>query len=134
MTSVELLEAVLDEIKGLRADMKTRPQAPSGAQTQRTGASGGGACFPNYGRSKGQPVAGATEVDLQYYAAGCRRTLADPDKARWYDKERALLETIEAEIRRQGGDTGQGSLAPSGNMGQQPDPTGNWGAEDDPPF
>lgn len=33
MTSEELLAAVLDEIKGLRADMKARPQAPSGAQT-----------------------------------------------------------------------------------------------------
>jgi hypothetical protein len=64
-----------------------------------------GDVFPNYGRSKGQPIAGASEQDLVFYANGCRRTLADPAKARWHDKERVLLATIEAELARQRGET-----------------------------
>jgi single-strand DNA-binding protein len=67
--------------------------APRGA-----GSGGGsGAVFPPYGRSKGQPVKGASAQDLEYYANGCRRTLADPEKARWHDRERVLLAAIEAE-------------------------------------
>jgi hypothetical protein len=58
--------------------------------------------FPPYGRSKGQPVSGATIQDLEYYASGCRRTLNDPAKSRWHDKERQLLAAIEAELARQG--------------------------------
>jgi hypothetical protein len=58
--------------------------------------------FPNYGRSKGAPIAGATQQDLDYYANGARRSLADPGKARFHDKERELLAVIEAEMQRQG--------------------------------
>ena len=36
-------------------------------------------------------------------AEQARRTLADPGKARFHDKERALLAVIEAEQARQGG-------------------------------
>jgi len=68
----------------------------------------GGMVFPPYGRSKGAPVAGASMQDLEYYAGGCRRTLNDPGKSRWHDKERQLLAAIEAEIARQGGSTGGG--------------------------
>ena len=57
-----------------------------------------GAVFPNYGRSKGMPVAGASVQDLEFYANGCRRSLADESKARWHDKERQLLAAIEAEL------------------------------------
>lgn len=73
------------------------------------GGGGGGAVFPPYGRSKGAPVAGASAGDLEFYASGCRRTLADPAKARWHDKERELLAAIEAEIARQG----SGGAAPA---------------------
>jgi hypothetical protein len=76
------------------------------------------AVFPNYGRSKGGPIRGATMQDLEYYANGARRSLADPGKARWHDKERALLASIEAEIARQrgggGGDEDRGG--PAGAM------------------
>jgi hypothetical protein len=69
----------------------------------------GGMVFPPYGRSKGAPIAGATLQDLEYYANGCRRTLNDPNKARWHDKERELLAAIEAEIAANGaGDPGGG--------------------------
>ena len=44
--------------------------------------------------------------DLEYYANGCKRTLNDPGKARWHDKEKVLLAAIEAEIARQGGGGG----------------------------
>jgi hypothetical protein len=64
----------------------------------------GGMVFPPYGRSKGQPIAGASMQDLDFYAKGCKRTLADPGKARWHDKERVLLAAIEAEIARQRGE------------------------------
>lgn len=77
-----------------------------GTPVAATGPSGSGlasAVFPPYGRSKGKPVSGATTEDLEYYAAGCRRTLEDANKARWHDKERVLLAAIEAELSRQGG-------------------------------
>lgn len=61
-----------------------------------------GPVFPNYGRSKGAPIAGATRQDLEYYASGCARSLADESKARFHDKERALLAAINAELERQG--------------------------------
>ncbi|MBI5546404.1 MAG: hypothetical protein HY901_21160 [Deltaproteobacteria bacterium] len=64
--------------------------------------------FPNYGRSKGAPISGASPSDLEYYANGARRSLADSSKARWHDKERALLAAIEAEVARQGGGGGGG--------------------------
>jgi hypothetical protein len=88
--------------------------APRGASTSRAAPAsrpaggGGGMLFPNYGRSKGMPVAGASMGDLEFYANGCRRTLADPGKSRWHDKERELLAAIEAEIERQRGGGGGG--------------------------
>jgi len=66
----------------------------------------GGMVFPPYGRSKGAPIVGASEQDLEFYASGCRRTLADPAKSRWHEKERVLLATIEAELARQRGGGG----------------------------
>lgn len=63
----------------------------------------GAAVFPPYGRAKGQPIHGATKEDLEYYAAGARRSLADPSKSRWHDKDRALLAAIEGELMRQQG-------------------------------
>lgn len=61
-----------------------------------------GPVFPPYGRSKGKPVAGASEGDLRFYESGCLRTLNDPEKARWHQKEEALLDAIRAELVRQG--------------------------------
>ena len=81
-----------------------------GAPKRRAAAPGGGGdglIFPPYGRSKGGPIAGATMQDLEYYANGSRRSLADPSKSRWHDKERQLLAAIEAEIARQRGESPQ---------------------------
>jgi len=71
--------------------------------------------FPPYGRSKGAPIRGASPQDLEFYANGARRTLADPGKARFHEKERALLAAIEAEQARQrseGGGEDMGSPPP----------------------
>jgi hypothetical protein len=77
------------------------------------GGGGGGEVFPNYGRSKGGPIRGASMGDLEYYANGARRSLGDPSKSRWHDRERALLAAIEAEIARQrGGDGGSDNEPP----------------------
>lgn len=78
--------------------------AAAGAEPPRRSSAGApaGAVFPNYGRSKGAPIAGATVQDLEYYAAGARRSLADPSKSRFHDKERQLLTAIEAELSRRG--------------------------------
>ncbi len=89
------------------------PSAPRSWESapSRPAASSGGAptIFPPYGRSKGMPIAGASMNDLEFYATGCKRTLGDPAKSRFHDKERALLAVIEAEIARQQGGSGGGS-------------------------
>lgn len=63
--------------------------------------------FPPYGRSKGMPIAGASQQDLEFYIQGSRRSLDDPTKARFHDKERVLLAAMEAELTRQGGGGGR---------------------------
>jgi hypothetical protein len=104
--------------------------APAARRASSGGASAGGGgdagVFPNYGRSKGGPIRGATMQDLEYYANGARRSLNDPSKSRWHDKERALLAAIEAEIARQrGGEAGggeEGGGGYSGGSGDEPPP------------
>lgn len=75
--------------------------------------------FPPYGRSKGMPIRGATMNDLEFYANGSRRSLGDPAKARFHDKERAMLAAIEAEIARQRGGGSAGDDA-GGSDGPPP--------------
>ena len=83
---------------GAAAEPARRSQAAASASGAPAGM-----VFPPYGRSKGAPIAGATTQDLEYYASGARRSLADPAKSRWHEKERQLLAAIEAELARQGG-------------------------------
>lgn len=86
--------------------------ASAGARQAAAPAGGGdGMRFPNYGRSKNGPIHGASQGDLEYYANGARRSLNDPSKSRWHDKERQLLAAIEAEMQRQG-------LSGGGEMGE----------------
>jgi hypothetical protein len=85
--------------------------APS-RSAPREGPSGDrGLVFPPYGRSKGAPIAGASVQDLEYYISGSRRSLDDPSKARWHEKERVLLAAMEAELARQRGGGGGGGRA-----------------------
>ncbi len=76
------------------------------------GAAVGGPVFPPYGKSKSAPVAGASMGDLKFYEGGCLRTLTDPSKAKWHDRERALLTAIHAEIVKQGGKPDLGDARP----------------------
>lgn len=116
--------ALLEAADAILAEMRaSKRPAASGAPASQRAAGGTGARFGNYGRSKGQPVEGATMQDLEYYAGGCRRSLADPAKARFHDSERVLLAAIEAEITRQ-----QGSAPPPENWGGMP------GGDDEPNF
>lgn len=89
--------------------------APQRRAAAPSGGDDGGMVFPPYGRSKGAPIAGASMGDLEFYANGCRRTLNDPAKARWHDKERVLLAAIEAEMARQRGGGGGGGLGAPGD-------------------
>lgn len=114
----------------LRIDGRAEPAraAPARAPAAARGGADSGMVFPPYGRSKGMPVTGASMQDLEFYANGCRRTLADPGKARWHDKERVLLAAIEAEIARQQGGGG-GSDDPGPDDSHIPPPS-----DDDAPF
>jgi len=81
---------------GLAAD-----PAPSRGAREAAPSGDRGMVFPPYGRSKGAPIAGASVQDLEFYISGSRRSLDDPSKSRWHDKERALLSVMEAELARQ---------------------------------
>jgi single-strand DNA-binding protein len=84
--------------------MKRERSRGDGSQMNaHRGGAPAGAVFPPFGRSKGLPVAGASQGDLEFYAGAARRSLADPEKARWHDKARELLAAIEAELARGGG-------------------------------
>ena len=107
--------------------------APRRAASSSGGGGGGGEVFPNYGRSKGGPIRGASMQDLEYYANGARRSLADPGKARWHDKERALLAAIEAEIARQRGG-GSGEEERGGSSGAMDDSEPPPHTDEDIPF
>lgn len=90
--------------------------APSRSSREAASSGDRGMVFPPYGRSKGAPIAGASIQDLEYYIAGSRRSLDDPSKSRWHDKERVLLAAMEAELARQrgGGNGGRGMDADRG--------------------
>jgi len=89
----------------------TADPAPAAGRRAPAAAGGDGMVFPPYGRSKGAPIAGASTQDLEFYISGCRRTLDDPAKSRWHEKERTLLAALEAELARQ---QGQGQDDPFG--------------------
>ncbi|MEW6433648.1 MAG: hypothetical protein AB1730_19245 [Myxococcota bacterium] len=106
----------------------SRPAGGSRTSAPRAAGGGSGMVFPPYGRSKGMPIEGASMADLEFYARGCRRTLDDPSKARWHDKERQLLAAIEAEIARQQGGGGDDDVPPPTDADAPPP------GDDDAPF
>ena len=114
-----------------RASSSAAParRAPARASSG-AGPSADGLVFPPYGRSKGMPVSGASMQDLEFYANGSRRTLADPSKSRWHDKERGFLAALEAEMARQRGED------PSGGDDVPPptDADGPPPSDEDAPF
>lgn len=116
---------------GTVADAPRRASAPMPPPP-----SDGGMVFPPYGRSKGAPIAGASIQDLEFYASGCRRTLGDPAKSRWHDKERQLLAAIEAELAGQGAGGGGGGGRSSSRRMDEPPPFDDIPArgDEDVPF
>jgi hypothetical protein len=90
----------------------TTPDAASARRPAASASSGGeGMTFPPYGRSRGAPIAGASTQDLEFYISGSRRSLDDPSKSRWHEKERVLLAAMEAELARQKGGGGGASAS-----------------------
>lgn len=56
-----------------------------------------GAMVP-FGRSKGQPISEATTKDLEWVASVLRKSIEDPEKARWIESNGTLLAEIELEL------------------------------------
>lgn len=94
--AVERLESVTANLMAAIAEVKAMHTQPAAAVPT-------GVVFP-FGTSKGKPVAGADMRSLEFFRGACLKTLADPDKQRFHEKERGLLAAIEAEMRRQGVD------------------------------
>lgn len=129
----EGFKLVLGELSigGAPVAAASRRSAPSQASFQGSGGGGGEVTnFPNYGRSKGAPIQGASQQDLEYYANGARRSLGDPSKARWHDRERALIAAIDAELARQGLGSGGGTRREQGGQAGAP---GGWSGGGEPP-
>lgn len=61
----------------------------------------GPSVFPNFGKAKGGPIAGADPETINVYLEAARRSLADPSKSKWHAKESALIGAYEAELKRQ---------------------------------
>ena len=62
------------------------------------------------------PTFTASSPEAQRYSEGLRRSLNDPGKSRFHDKEKQLLAAIEAEIARQkGGGGGENEPPPPGD-------------------
>ncbi len=94
--SFDLLGEIADNLKRIAVALEQRPAAAPARN------SAGGPTFPNFGSLKGQPISGASVKDLRFYAHAAVRSLGDPSKARFHDKERANLAAYNAEIVRQG--------------------------------
>lgn len=114
--------AALDRNTDSRATTQ-RTASPSAAGTLPTN-------LPNYGRVKGQPIAGATDGDLEYYLANCIKSINDPAKARWVANETAMRTAIEAEIGKRSG----GGQAPAAATGAPLTTADGLPVDDDIPF
>jgi hypothetical protein len=110
----------------------TPDSAPARRTAPAASGSADGMVFPPYGRSRGAPIAGASVQDLEFYISGSRRSLDDPSKSRWHDKERVLLAAMEAELARQKG----GASSGGGDAGADDDFYDNAAppGDDDLPF
>ncbi|MDB4990463.1 MAG: hypothetical protein JWN04_5641 [Myxococcaceae bacterium] len=108
---------------------------PARARVAAPSAGGDGMVFPPYGRSKGAPIAGATVQDLEFYISGSRRSLDDPSKARWHDKERVLLAAMESELaRRNGGASSMGGSSSGASEQVEYGEAPPYSDDDDIPF
>jgi len=110
------------------------PDPARSARPSAAPSADGGMVFPPYGRSKGLPIAGAAMSDLEFYLSGCQRTLGDPAKSRWHEKERVLMAAIEAEMARQNGSGGNDFAEEDRGGFRPPDDDIPPPSDDDIPF
>ncbi len=90
--------AIMTKLEELAKGLEAWKASAAATKARETHAPDGGMLLPNYGRAKNTPVKGASRETLEFYKGGCERSLADESKARWHDKERSLLEAINAEL------------------------------------
>lgn len=112
------------DVPASRQTVNASQPARSTSPAPKPSSQGNGMLFPNFGRAKGKPVFGADKKDLEFYANSAQRSLDDPSKSRWHEKERALLAAIEAEMQR------QGMTSKSDSPDDEPPPPG----DEDAPF
>lgn len=92
MATLEELDAKLDKILDI-----LNAQAQRGSRPSSKGAAPSAGTF-RFGRSKGQPLAGAPPADLEWYRGVIAASLDDPGKARWRDDNEAHLAEIDAAL------------------------------------
>lgn len=75
------------------------PHSESGHNPAPSG--GGPSNFPNFGKGNGAPIRDAAPPVLEFHLEQARKSLANPDKAKFHVKESALIGALEAELARQ---------------------------------
>lgn len=88
-------------LAAVRGEMANDKRASQIGKPVEKGEKDGAAKFPNFGKAAGKPIAGADWKDLKFYASCAQKTIADPAKAKFHEKEKALLAAIEAEQKAQ---------------------------------
>ena len=103
-SALRALAALADRVDAattrLEAAVTQRAAAPANAAPR---ASGGGLRVGNFGRRKGEAIEGMPIADLEWYLAAADKSLANPEKARFHDNERAIKAALEREIAKQSG-------------------------------
>lgn len=103
-SKVRIGTAIADGDGSFTLNLGGLSMGPGQASTSRGGAAGAsGAVLPPFGRKRGQPIAGCDLENLEWYRGVVQKSVDDPDKARFRERNQEVLSAIEAEIVRQGG-------------------------------
>lgn len=105
-SKVRVGTAIMDGDGAFTLNLGALSLGPGQPVSSRGGApaASGGAVFPPFGRKKGQPIAGCDLENLTWYHGIIQQSVNDPGKARFRDKNQEVLDAIEAEMARQGGE------------------------------
>lgn len=93
------------------------PHPESGSRPEHSG--GAPTHFPKFGKGNGAPIRDAAPAVLEFHIEQARKSLADPQKAKWHAKESALIGALEAELARQ-----RGAAVTKAIVNGPPDPAG----------
>jgi len=85
------------DLKDLGLDISKLPRR---VEFQDHGADETGVATVPWGKSKGKPVTELDDKDIAYYAGKAREAIADPSKAKFADREKRWLLSVEAEMKR----------------------------------